>query len=123
MAKDSKRNIWPVIGAWAFVIGLLISILAGIFASSASTPEITLVLGILGVVTGAVNVTEKEVNKFLVATIAFMVSAGSLASLFDNLPAGAGASVVPIFVNIVAFVAPAAAVVALKALYDISRNA
>ena len=115
-----KHNIWPMIGTWAFIIGLLIAVLAGIFAGT--LPETTLVLGALGVVVGLVNVTEDEVQRFLVATIAFMVSASSLASLFGRFPQ-LGTAIVAIFSNIVVFVAPAAAVVALKALYDISRSA
>lgn len=119
--KKSKQNIWPMVGTWAFIIGLLIAVLAGIFAGL--VPETAFVLGLLGLIVGLVNVKEDEVHGFLVATIAFMISAGSLADLFGRLPQGVGASIVPIFSNVVAFVAPAAAIVALKALYDISRSA
>lgn len=119
MAK--KQNIWPMIGAWAFIIGLLIAVLAGVFAGL--VPETAMVLGVLGVIVGLINVTDEEVQKFLIATIAFVVGAGSLADLFSRLPGGVGENVVPLFSNIVAFVAPAAAIVAVKALYDISRSA
>lgn len=118
---SKKKSVWTMVGAWAFIIGLLIAVLAGIFGGL--IPEASLVLGVLGVVVGLINVNDEEVQKFLIATIAFMVGAGSLADLFSRFPPGVATSVVAIFSNVVAFVAPAAAVVALKALYDISISA
>jgi len=71
----------PLFGAWAFFIGLVLAIGAGVFAPQ--DPMITLVLGAIGLVIGVVNVSGRETVEFLVAAIAFTVSpqAASPASL------------------------------------------
>ena len=56
-------------GRWAFIIGLVISILLGFVSFSYSM----LILVILGLIVGFMNVTEKEAQKYLVAVIALIV--------------------------------------------------
>jgi len=125
MAKN--KNMWPVIGAWAFIVGMVIAVLAGILGGA--TQEISLLLGVLGLIVGVINVSEDEVQKFLIATIAFTVAASSLSGVFASLAGklgtggGVAAAIAAILGNVVVFVAPAAGVVALKALYDITRSA
>ena len=101
------------IGVWSFYAGLLIAVVASFW----SHPMIPAVLGILGIVVGLLNVVDKEVKTFLIATIALVVSASSLAGLFAQW-----GSVASFLMNVVTFVAPGAAVVALKALYDITSS-
>ncbi|MBI1972388.1 hypothetical protein HYS50_00085 [Candidatus Woesearchaeota archaeon] len=72
------------------------------------------ILAVLGLIVGLLNVTGKESHLFLVASIAFLVSAQGLNVVWDALK--------PYVSNIMIFVAPAAAVVALKALYDIAKE-
>ena len=56
-------------GRWAFVIGLIISVLLGFVVFSYSS----LVLVILGLIVGFLNITEKEATSFLIAVIALIV--------------------------------------------------
>ena len=118
-----KKNIWPLVGGWAFLAGLAIAVLAGVFAPSSAI--ITLVLGVIGLVIGVINVSDKEIVEFLVAAIAFTVAAGSFASVLQSLPGAGllGGTIPAILGYFVAVVAPAAAVVSLKALYEISHSA
>lgn len=120
MAKGFKLRVWPVVGALAFVIGLLIAVLAGFMVTASQ--EVAFALGSLGIIVGLINVTDEEVQKFLISTTALVVAASSLATILARLPLGGGA-MTSALANIVAFVAPAAGVVALKAIYDIARNA
>jgi len=107
-------------GSWAFIIGLIITIVAG-FISTTLDPQYALVLGILGLIVGLINVTDRETQLFLVATVALMLSASSLASVVSFSPQAA--QILQTILNyIVAFVSPAAAIVALKAVYDISKE-
>ena len=103
------------IGVWSFYAGLVLAIVAA-FAMQGNT-MIPWVLGILGIVVGLLNVTDKETSTFLVATIALVVSASSLGSLFS-----AWGSISAFLMNVVTFVAPGAAVVALKAIWDITKS-
>lgn len=116
----AKGDSMPAIGAWAYLGGLVIAVLAGIFGATDAT--VALVLGVLGLLVGLLNISEKEVHGFLLAGIAFLLSATSLATLGTMLLGGMGTLVAAVFKNVAIFVAPAVAIVALKAVYDISKD-
>ncbi len=103
------------IGHWAFIIGILLAIIAGLVPAW-QTPTITWVLVIIGLIVGLLNIQAKETTEFLVATIALMIvgSAGAIPAL--------GVIVLSILANIVAIVAPAALIVALKAVYALANK-
>jgi hypothetical protein len=102
------------IGKWAFIVGLVIAVLAGLFFQ----PTWAIwVLAILGVIVGLLNVTAEDTRGFLLASIALTLSATAL-------------NTVPIFGTVfkfvlpfvVAFVAGATIVVALKELFQTARQ-
>ena len=103
------------IGHWAFIIGILLAIIAGLVPAW-QTPTITWILVIIGLVVGLLNIQAKETTEFLVATIALLIvgSAGAIPAL--------GVIVLSILANIVAIVAPAALIVALKAIYALAQR-
>lgn len=102
------------IGKWAFIAGLAIAVLAGLFFQ----PEWAIwVLAILGVIVGLLNITVEETQGFLLASVALTLSATAL----NTLPViGTALSYVLPFV--VAFVAGATIVVALKQLFQTARK-
>lgn len=108
MAKKFKGLGW-----WAFAVGLVLAVIFG-FTDSQNWNWL---LVLLGLVVGFVNITEKEVVAFLVASIALMsagsanlTTLGQLGSIFSG-----------ILESVVVFVAPAAIVVAVKAIYGAAR--
>ena len=102
------------IGKWAFIIGLVIAVLAGLFWQPGWA---IWVLAILGVIVGLFNVTAEDTRSFLLASIALTLSATAL----NTLPiVGKGFTVLMSFV--VAFVAGATLVVALKELFQTARK-
>jgi len=115
-------------GPLAYIVGLVIAILAGVVTLSANLVVlVSLLLGLIGIFVGLMNIKDKEVLLFLVAAIAFMISASSLASVFTTLGVQLGVNflgqaVTQILTNIIVLTAPAAAVVAIKALYDLSKS-
>ena len=106
--------IRQTIGKWAFIVGLVIAVLAGLLFQ----PEGAIwVLAILGVVVGILNVAAEETRSFLLASIALTLSATAL----NTLPIiGTALSLILPFV--VAFVAGATIVVALKELFQTARK-
>ena len=118
MAKNS--NSMPSMGAWAFLGGLVVAVLAGAFGAADST--VALVLGVLGLIVGLMNVSDKEVMMFLLAGIAFLTSANNLGALGVQLLGPNGLWIAAIFANVAVFVAPAVAVVAIKAVYNLSKE-
>ena len=98
-----------VFGKWAFVIGLVIAVLAGLFYQ----PDWAIwVLAILGVIVGLLNVTGEDTRAFLLAAIALTLSATAL----NTIPF-VGTSFTVIMSFVVAFVAGATLVVAFKELF------
>jgi len=110
-----KNKSW---GEWAFILGVLLAIVTGLITSILSAGTVGLVLVVLGLIVGFLNVQEKETVKFLVAAIALMLT--GLANV-NQLPV-VGPYLDPVLKNIVIFVAPAALVVSLKAIVDLTKK-
>lgn len=106
------------IGPWSFIAGL---ILALIFAFIPPAGWTFLVLGVIGIAVGLLNITDKEIQGFLIAAVAFVVSSSSLTKIFLDLKIGA-AFVGQFLTNVTTLMAPAAAVVAIIALYKLAKD-
>ena len=102
------------IGKWAFIIGLVIAVLAGLFFQPAWA---LWVLAIMGVIVGLLNITAEDTRGFLLAAIALTLSATALNTI--PLVGRAFSYVLPF---VVAFVAGATIVVAFKELFQTARS-
>ena len=69
MVIRSREN---VIGAWAFLIGVIIAVGVGIFARDKIDPTVLCILAILGLVVGYF-VAEKDVSTFLLASVSVVI--------------------------------------------------
>ena len=72
MVIRARENL---IGAWAFLVGIIISIAVGIFAGLAGSkinPFILGVLAVLGLIVGYF-VAEKDVQTFLLASVSLVI--------------------------------------------------
>lgn len=105
-------------GPYLFLAGIVIALLIGV--AQFTDPILYALLVLLGLVVGVVNVQDKEVVAFLVAAIALMGSATALQQLSLVVGADAMVMVNGVISAILVFVAPAAFVVALKAIYDLA---
>lgn len=114
------------IGGWAFLLGVVIAVLVG-FASAPVTEVqsviagyVTLALVVLGLIVGLLNIGHKESTEFLIASIAVIL----LSSARPNLDVIyiVGPYLSNMVVNVAAFVAPAALVVGLKAIYNLASK-
>jgi len=116
MAKKNT-NKW---GKWAFIVGVVLALLAGLFPTFLEAGTVALLLVVLGLVVGLLNVQDKESINFLIATIALM-AVGTAGVEVINL-FGLGTLFRNVVLNIGLFVAPAAVVVALKLVYDLAKD-
>lgn len=108
------------IGPWAFIIGLLLAVIFAFFGVSAAWQKwAVLVLALLGIIVGILNVTGKEVQGFLLAAIAFLLSFGAFAAVVETIKLEV---LVNFFKLMQIFIAPAAFIVAVKALFGIVRD-
>jgi hypothetical protein len=102
------------VGKWAFVAGLVLAAVAGVLFEAKEW--VFWVLAILGVIVGLLNVARADTQGFLLAAIAFALSATAL-----NLIPIVGETLSYILEYAAAFVAGAMIVVALKALFETAR--
>jgi hypothetical protein len=102
-----------LVGKWAFILGLVIAVIAGIFFQAV---WVVWVLALLGVVVGLLNIAAEETQGFLLAAIAFLLSATALGTI-----PFIGGVIDNILAYIAAFVAGATVVVALIALFRTAR--
>ena len=112
-------------GSWAFIIGVVIAIILGLFGNMefmiGIKTGIFYLLIIIGLVVGFYNMNQKEVFNFLIVAITLLtISAGGLQAAGLEKVEIVKDIIPQILQYIVAFVAPAALVMALKALYDLS---
>ncbi|MDD5254259.1 MAG: hypothetical protein PHG05_04140 [Candidatus Nanoarchaeia archaeon] len=122
----SEEGMSKKIGIWAFMGGIIIAIIVG-FATAfinmgSSIGVIIAIMSILGLIVGAMNVTEKEVTSFIIAAIGLTTGSMALAGLGSVLPEGIGNIVTTIFSVFGVFVAGAVFIPALKAIYKISKD-
>ena len=104
----------------AFLVLIILAILAGL-ASAVATFDATWVaaiLVILGLIVGILNISEKETSSFLIAAIALLIAGTSSFATLGS--AGNVVSQILSFIGIA--VAPAAVIVALKAIYALGRS-
>lgn len=108
-------------GGIAFLAGLVIAIIIALFSAGMVPTWAAIVLAILGLVVGLLNITDREVQLFLVASIAFLITFQVLGSVITTLAFG-WESVSAFFHLLSIFVAPAAGVVAIKALFQVAKE-
>jgi hypothetical protein len=129
--------MYTLVGKYAFLVFVIIAIIAGLAIGYMAWPDsgisattyadaygwTMLILLILGVIVGLVNITAKEVTTFLIAAIALSLTRGDVfknpLSMVHPL---LGWWAYHIIDFIVAFVAPAAIILAIKAIYGLARE-
>jgi len=128
MVIKSKENS---IGAWAFLIGVVLAVIIGISTSSflsiesitSHSAQIYAVLVILGIIVGFMGVTGKESQTFLIAgAVVVIVSKFGMESVTGSLIGiGIGDVVSSTFAALLALFVPATIIVALKAVFSIAK--
>jgi len=122
----AKGNLGAVVGAWAFLIGVLLAVVLGIFSAQLSNAY-NAILGLLvvaGILVGLLNIRNKDTSRFLLAALALVI----VSYMGDNAISalGAVALIGPILSNIlsallVLFI-PTTIIVALKSVFEIARK-
>lgn len=103
-----------LVGKWAFIVGLVVALVAGF---GLSPGWFAWVLAALGLVVGFLNISASEVEHFLIAAIGLMLSATAV----NTLPY-IGGPITRIATNLVAFIGAAVLVVALRSLFVTARH-
>ena len=127
MVMKSKENS---LGAWAFLIGVVLAIIIGLSTSLISIPTLTqyssaiyAILAILGIIVGFMNVTSKDSQTFLIAGAVLVIvsNMGMTAVTGSLIGIGVGNIVTSIFGALLALFVPATIIVALKTVFGIAK--
>ena len=125
MAKKRSRRVLrkPALelhrlAHYAFFVGILVAIVAGLFRTLLAPEVLVTTLVILGFLVGLFNLTAKETMPFLVAAVALMLA--GIVNL--GLIPGVGLYLRSILSNIVVFVVPGAIIVGLKAIWNLASD-
>ncbi len=118
-------------GQIAFLGGLAIAIIVGVLSSfvpAGLMPLLMAVLFVLGLAVGLLNISDKEVNSFLLATVALLLAATSwnvslvqALGLLGDLGATLATMVAGFTSALIAFISPAAFIVAILAVYKMAQ--
>lgn len=110
------------IGELAFLVGVILAILVGLFLGSPTSVSypmyMAVILVLLGIVVGLLNITEKETTAYLVAVIALLAAGSGGLGILPTV----GSYLDAMLVNIALFVAPAAVIVALKTIVTLAKK-
>jgi len=132
------KGVLVKLGFWCFLIGVIVALIVGLvygytkyegtdFQVSDTWGYIAGLLAILGLIVGVVSIlgfgtiTEYEVTKFLIASVAVVVVGGTGALTFQRIPV-IGFYLEGITLTLLIFFAPAAIIIALKALWDVGKD-
>jgi hypothetical protein len=112
MVKKATGNL---LGAWAFLIGVILAAVIGAFALSI-TQGLAVTLVILGLIVGLLNIGDKETTPFLLAAVALVIVSAFGSDKLAIIPV-----VGRILDALLILFVPATVIVALKEVFGLAR--
>ena len=108
------------LGKYAFAIGVLAALMFAFINMNELPKEFGAFLIVVGVIIGLINITHKERNLFLIATIALIVTNGANIGSLELWNIG---RFLQAFIwNLTILFAPAAVIIALEAIYSLAKK-
>lgn len=127
MLKSRENNL----GAWAFLIGVVLAIIVGVFTTLIPIPSLTVysaqvygLLAVLGLIVGGfIKIEGKESQTFLLAgTILVIISKFGMDSVRGSLIGiGIGDAVSSVFAALLVLFVPATIILALKTVFSVAK--
>ncbi|HLD38493.1 MAG TPA: hypothetical protein VJA20_03560 [Candidatus Nanoarchaeia archaeon] len=111
----AKTRGVDVVGKWAFLIGVILAVVLGLFDPVMGNWAIVLV--IIGLIVGLLNVTDKEVAPFLMSGAVLIIASALGGSLMSDMP-----YVGAVLDALLAVFVPATVIVAIKNVFSLARN-
>jgi hypothetical protein len=123
-------NTLRTLGSWLFLIGVIISVLVGLIIGAElwqdSQGYVSLLLAVLGFIVGVLSffavgtITQERVPTFLIAAL-LLVGIGATSPWFEELEV-IGPYLGSIAGMLAVFVAPAAGILAIRAIWDAGKS-
>lgn len=118
MVREGKGNL---IGSWAFLIGVVLAIIIGLFGVVNST--LLLILVVIGLIVGLLNIADEEASPFLMSGAVLIIASALGQSSFQAIGEGQLIETLSGMLNalLVIFV-PATIIVAIKNVFGLARR-
>ena len=121
MSKSADGSLQSI-GSWAFLLGVVVAIIAGaLLPDKSTTPTVTSFLVLLGTIVGLLNVTTRETNSFLLASVSLVLVTALGGSVVSGV-VSVGQYLGSMLDSILVFVVPATIVVALKTIFALAER-
>jgi len=117
MVKKSKQS---QIGAWAFLIGIVVAVTLGVFSAQVTlgTKNIVLwTLVLLGIILGLLNITNKESKNFLLAALALVIVSYFGGTVLNIIPVLGS-----VLSSLLLLFVPTTIIVALKLVFEMAKD-
>ena len=111
----AKTRGVDIVGKWAFLIGVILAVVLGLFDPVLGNWAIVLV--VIGLIVGLLNVTDKEVAPFLMSGAVLIIASALGGSLMSDMP-----YVGAVLDALLAVFVPATVIVAIKNVFSLARN-
>jgi hypothetical protein len=111
-----KSNL---LGAWAFLIGVILAIVFSFFSYPGWVSWIMVVIGLL---IGILNIKDTESNTFLMAGVALVIVSYFGGNVFATIKIGDVAFLANFLNNMLVLFVPATIVVALKSVFSMAHD-
>ena len=112
----AKANLGDVVGGWAFLIGVVLAVIVGIFPIMSTTAAMT-TLVIVGLIVGFLNVGDRETTQFLFSGLVLVLVSGTGQAMLASVP-----MVGDILRALLAVFVPATVIVAVKNVLSLARR-
>ncbi|MEK6885898.1 MAG: hypothetical protein AABX17_02950 [Nanoarchaeota archaeon] len=110
-----------MLGSWAFLIGVLLAVIVGIFNGleiySLNTTLVVAVLMVIGIIIGLFNITSVESMPFLFSGLALIIAGVFGAGVLQSVPVASSTLVAMLEIFI-----PATIVVAIRNVFSMAKN-
>lgn len=113
----AKRDNMAMIGKYAFIIGLLLAIVAGVVPAIAGYAYLPLIIVLLGLIVGFLNIAEKNITTLLLGIVALSIVGATTVNVIPAI----STNLQNILNTFVIFVGAAGFVVAIKAILQVSK--
>ncbi|MFA6089327.1 MAG: hypothetical protein WC755_05660 [Candidatus Woesearchaeota archaeon] len=122
-----SKKTSAMIGAWAYIIGMIIAVALGVFSTLPGMTWLLTILIVMGLIVGFLNVNEKETSAYLLAAVSLVIVTSFGGGVIGTIGDGTslvwlGNALQGVLNAMTVFIVPATIVVALKAIYALAKD-
>jgi uncharacterized membrane protein len=121
MAKKGASASAGPIGSLLFLVGAVVAVVAGFLSPSGMNSTMASALIVLGIIVGFLNVTTRETNSFLLASVSLIIVSALGGAVLSSV-AVIGGYLEGVLLAILTFVVPSSIIVALKSIYSLEAS-